>query len=97
MTPIERATRALIDELHRQGEARGVTVEDNGKSAQVDGAFPVEPLCRAVIAAIREPGEGMLDAGSEVINACIEQGEPTIAADAAWQAMLDKLLEDSAP
>lgn len=56
MTPIERATQAIIAELHRQAKISGCCTEDNGKSVQVDGPFKVEPLARAVLKAIGEPG-----------------------------------------
>lgn len=98
MTPIERATLAVIAELHRQGAARGVTVEDNGLSAQVDGAFPVQPLVLAVISAIRELAPPIDDAGRDVTG-----GYPYAPHDIPklgymqiaiiWHAMIDKLLE----
>jgi len=49
---IDRLTKALLAELHRQGDERGVTVEDNGKLAQVDGSFEVQPLVAAMLAAL---------------------------------------------
>lgn len=54
---IDGAVRAFLAELHRQGEARGVTVEDNGSLAQVDGSFEVRPIVCAIVAALREPME----------------------------------------
>ena len=99
---IERATQALIAELHRQGKARGVVVEDNGVSAQVDGSFPVEPLVRAVIAAIREPSDAMLkqdvfshfsfDADGLEDNEYLDDDQMR----ACWQAMIAALLEEGA-
>lgn len=52
---IRRVTQAIIADLHRQSKVSGCTTEDNGKYAQVDGAFKVEPLARAVLKAIRKP------------------------------------------
>lgn len=53
MTPLERACAAIIDALRAQGDL----MEECGAPewAQVDGAFRVEPVVRAVLAAIREP------------------------------------------
>ncbi|APR52020.1 hypothetical protein CA223_06655 [Sphingomonas koreensis] len=84
MTPIELATRALIDELHRQGKMRGVAVEDNGTTAQVDGSFPVEPLVRAVVAAIREPTVDMTVIGGN---------RKHLGSGDMWRAMADQILE----
>lgn len=49
---IELIQRALLEELRRQGERHGVTVEDNGEWAQVDGAFKLRSLALAVLAAL---------------------------------------------
>lgn len=80
-------------------------MEDNGASAQVDGSFPVEPLVRAVISAIREPSEAMslamaramenrmpCDSGEDPPQAevMVECGVP----QAAIVAMIDALLEE---
>lgn len=63
--PIDVAVQAAITELHRQGEAKGITTEDNGAFAQIDGSFEIEPLVRAVIEAIRIPSPAMMDAARE--------------------------------
>ena len=55
MIPEERAKRALLTELQRQAGESGCTTETNGRYVQVDGSFEIEPLVRAVIAALREP------------------------------------------
>lgn len=49
---IERIERAILAELHRQGEAHGVTTEDNGRRVQVDGSFELRPIARAVLVAL---------------------------------------------
>ena len=99
MTPIDRATAALIAELRRQGEARGVVVEDNGSSAQIDGSFLVEPLVRAVIAAIREPSEAQRSRGLVALKMAVGSPDYDYAPhqnDAAevFTDMIDALLED---
>jgi hypothetical protein len=51
-------------------------------------------IVRAVIAAISEPSDGMLEVGLAEIHRCYEQQEPEVAADAAWQAMIDAALAE---
>jgi hypothetical protein len=86
---IDTAVQALIAELHRQGIDRGVTVEDNGRLAQVDGSFPVRPLVRAVLKAIREPGD-------EVLHQLFRLSDPdaTTTEAQAWAAAIDTLLDE---
>ena len=61
MTPLERARRALIDELRRQASLSGCVLETDGHLAQVSGSFALEPLVQAVATAIRETSEPMID------------------------------------
>lgn len=65
MTIIQRATAAAIAELHRQAETSSCATSDDGRLAQVDGSFEVEPLVRAVLTAIREPSTAMDRAAAE--------------------------------
>lgn len=95
--PIDRATQAVIAELHRQGAARGVTVEDNGVSAQVDGAFPVQPLVLAVIAALRVPSSTMIQAAEEHARELDAQWDAGTTPEVVWPIMIDKLLEQRRP
>ena len=87
MTLIERATQAAIAELHRQSNRTGCTTEDNGRWAQVDGSFEVEPVVRAIIAAIRQPSAAME-------RAWLGSGVESVSAKRDWQAMVDALLEE---
>jgi hypothetical protein len=48
-TTVDRATRAALAELHRQGLKSGCFTEDNGRLAQVDGSFDVRRLVEAVL------------------------------------------------
>lgn len=85
MTPIERAGVAIIDALREQGDL----MKDCGDPvwAQVDGAFRVEPLVRAVLRAIREPSDAMVKAVPDDRNAPIYPED-------IWQAMIDAALGD---
>jgi hypothetical protein len=47
----------------------------------------------AVIEAIREPDEAVIDAGDEIIGACHGQQEPADAVD-VWAVMIDTILSD---
>lgn len=89
MTPLERATRALHDQLCTKCLDDGsILIEGPVSGLQLQMAV------RAVFAANREPSEAMIDRGQEAINQCVEQGEPTILADAGWQAMINAMLEE---
>lgn len=99
MSPIDLAVAAAIAELHRQAEISGCTTEDNGSSAQVDGSFEVEPLVRAVIAAIREPSQPLIEAGMGVGIDPGPYSEPLMAAapqeiEQIWATMIDVLLSE---
>ncbi len=49
---IELIQRALLEELRRQGERHGVSVDDNGVWAQVDGSFKLRPIALAILTAL---------------------------------------------
>jgi hypothetical protein len=78
---VERVVRALTAEFEPY------RVFDEGEA---------ERLARAAIAAMREPTEAMVSAGSEAVNGCysLEPGEgfDEPPAPAAWQAMIDAAL-----
>lgn len=71
-----------------------------GRAAEaVIAASPVPPhpqvaehIARAVLLAIREPSEEMVEAGRREMGDCF--GYERQAAEAGYQAMLDKLLEE---
>lgn len=85
MTPIERACIAVIDNLREQGDL----MADCGDPewAQVDGAFRVEPVVRAVLKAIREPNEAMIE-----VDALRPDG--SFFAEDYWKAMIDTALQE---
>lgn len=95
MTPIERACIAVIDNLREQGDL----MPDCGDPewAQVDGAFRVEPVVRAVLEAIREPSAGMLESAGEEERwdgKYRSSPENEAAADAIWRTMVDTALAE---
>jgi len=85
MTPLERATRVLEDEIRRQcttGEASLECVDDCDKYL----------MARAVLCAIRESSEAMVDAGEAVaVRPFVAAGRFT---PETWQAMIDAALEE---
>lgn len=92
MTPLERATAAVIADLRRQSEMSGCAVDDNGRLAQVDGSFQVEPLVRAVLEAIREPSAMMFQAGLHAPDPRTVGAIPPLN---TWQAMIDAALAEN--
>ncbi len=95
MSIIERAQAAVVAELFRQGDLMEAGL---GKidMAQVDGSFRVAPLVRAVLTAMREPSDGMIEA--------LWPGEPDYFAGKVvplrrmtvegWRAMIDAALAE---
>ena len=84
MTKLEQAARALC--IKRYGHLRGY----KGREALY------RDEARAVIEAIREPSEGMVDAGYDLLN---ERGCQPLTGDTddVWQAMIDTLLSEQTP
>lgn len=78
MTPLERAARAIAASRIQFGtaDAVGRAMEDLAWQDHVGDV-------RAVLAAIREPGEAALDAGYAESGAALQ----------AWQAMIDAIAE----
>jgi hypothetical protein len=93
MTPLELASAAIIEALREQGDL----MDDCGAPewAQVDGAFRVEPLARAVLAAIREPSEAMIDAARNAKFPVYRDGKDHSTVP-RWQAMVDAALAEGA-
>lgn len=96
MTPIERAARALY-------AARVKRQHPNPERFTWEAAPSLERKCliidaRAVLQAIREPTEAMTAIGGQ-INAGLSSGRASQPyeddARAVWQAMVDKILEES--
>jgi len=97
MTPIERACIAVIDSLREQGDL----MADCGDPewAQVDGAFRVEPVVRAVLKAIREPSEAMHKAADDRAHSMwwfrdAAAGDPERQMEGAWHRMIDAALQE---
>ncbi|RYD88918.1 MAG: hypothetical protein EOP50_18310 [Sphingobacteriales bacterium] len=83
MNPIKRAAKALC------------ALDGHPENAKIDGKplwHDYLPAVRAVVKAIREPGAGMLGAGSHEILA--EQTNSAVHATSVWQAMIDAALEE---
>lgn len=81
---IERAARALSENLAAQAEKLGFVSSDAGRYPVPDGCFDMDEATRAVLRAIREPSEAMARVGAYVAD--------TGAALPAWQAMIDAAL-----
>lgn len=95
MTPIERAARALCALNRMDPDA---TIASGGFQRSVGDMPPAPrkqweefaPQVRAVIAAIREPSEEVVEAGAEAWT-------PGVAGDGirtSWNAMIDALLAE---
>lgn len=56
---IDRATRALLAAL--EGSPNYVSADDACRSVTLDGVFDLQEATRAVVKAMREPSEAMLD------------------------------------
>jgi len=83
MTPLERAARALVDNYPLDGGESPLAWQE------------VLPVARAVIVAIREPSEGMLEAAYRDLNLSREDADtPDVEITRAWRAMIDALLEE---
>jgi hypothetical protein len=108
MTVIERAARALAEEEIRQHEARfaeggwSASMSPDLEAAdyiraEIGGRYPERWAARllrarAVLQAIREPSEGMVEAGEEVaMRPFVAAGQFT---PETWQAMIDAALEE---
>lgn len=67
MTPLERAARAVAEEIKRQGiysgPADNLPVREPIQAWTVDGNVDLQAIARAVLEAVRKPDEGMLRAG----------------------------------
>ena len=104
---VERAVAAAKAELRRQADADpGCLWVGDGSSEVIDGEVEFGPLVRAVIVALREPTEVMMNAAEPAfrhVNSMLgvahahgqqlqwDDGKPPLWF--AWQAMIDKILE----
>lgn len=94
MTPLERA----ISAINNTAVVQNIAGDQNG----VIGDEPLyvvtnpDAVARAVLEAIREPSEGMVEDGAFQIpcGQGVEEGPPNIGdAKDCWQAMIDHILE----
>lgn len=95
MTTIERACIAIIENLREQGDLMPHCGDPEW--AQVDGAFRIEPVVRAVLLAIREPSEVMEEAALgddlDIHWGYLGDGRPGGPKD-VWQVMIDAALAE---
>lgn len=80
MDIIERAARALIDADPAISGHHKLHIE------------MMKPTARIVLDAIREPDEGMIEAGGEKVFSG-SRSAALVGAKNAWQAMIDKALK----
>lgn len=85
MTPLERARVAVVEETGAYRTDDGMWMREGGCAG--DGYF--DDIVRAVLTAIREPSEAMVDAaeGNEAIN-------PRATTAHIYRAMIDAMLEE---
>lgn len=85
-TLIERASHAVVNELLRQD------ILITPDSTDVAGEMDIEAVARAVISAIREPSDRMLEAAAGIdVGGRVESGGTEY-----WQAMIDAALAERA-
>lgn len=89
---IERAARALSENLAAQAEKLGFVSSDAGRYPVLDGCFDMDEATRAVLRAIREPSEAMVRTGGSQCNNPDDFECDGDQAVATWQAMIDAAL-----
>lgn len=97
MTPLERAARAIADELARQEPQHGGTYfvdSDNLDATVIDGTFDLSGVARAVLEAIREPSEGMVVEGERAAWDDANSMPAPRAIPAAWTSVIDAALAE---
>jgi hypothetical protein len=78
MTPIEKAAQAVVDYTKQ-------------RMPPSDSIVTCEGIARAVLQALREPSEGMIEAGRE--TECVH-GDMNCGCDVSWSAMIDAALSE---
>lgn len=95
MTPLERAARAMYDNVKPDWDW------DDPDAELLRTMY--RGNARAAIAAIREPSDSMRDAGANhttsfaqpgIVMIASGSGEPEIGAEKIYQAMIDAMLEE---
>jgi len=97
MTTIEKLAVAARDELVRQEP--GPLITHNGSTDCVmigDCAFDMTPLVRAILTALREPGEGALQS-LRVLRPDHSGAVNIGAATGAWREAIDHILAEKQP
>ncbi len=94
MTPLERARNAVLATRYP-----GITFSDT-LSPEISEAIheigKSDEIARAVLLAIREPSEGMLEAGLDKARECTDNWQSVAAClpGHCWTAMIDAALSD---
>jgi len=94
MTPLERAARAIWDVSGRPMKAQEMAPSRAVPESERDWERFL-PQAQAVLQAIREPSEPMVEAGAEIVrNVHAEESSEAFASDAAntWRFMIDAAL-----
>lgn len=86
-TALDLATAAIIASLKKQGDLMDDGAGYKSGRAQVDGSFEVEPLARAVLRALRDPDEFMMQAGGGALAEAIG-ADPDDALDVELEHVL---------
>lgn len=98
MTPLERAVIALEAELQRQHSEDNLSHflrRDHGSDwVTTDGNIDLTPVVRAVLTAIREPSEAMIDAGHDSLSIDIAGNPLRSEIEPAWVAMIDAAMAE---
>lgn len=102
MTPIDRAARALEEELlrqHKEDNLGHFLPRDSGVDwLTVDGNIRVAPVIRAVLEAIREPSADMERAAENLeprADWWPDEPGPRNSPAEHWAAMIDALLDEA--
>lgn len=99
MTPLERAAEAIIAEVERQGVSTLPPLWDDEINdvetgvLRIDGAVSLKPIVCAVLQAIREPSEAMIEGGA-FFSAGVNPDAQLANASQAWQLMVDLALDN---
>lgn len=90
---VEKAARALAEEIERQAEAAGGVAYALGAEYVIDARnFDLAKIARTTIAAMREPLKALSNVGYDAAKKLNEHGLLFIQLEAAVDAMIDAAL-----